>query len=281
MPKTMLQLNFRYVTLSLTFSINIRRTMSSFRCLSWGEWKDAAESLLTTLPDMIWDCFQTFSSYTGFGGCMVKYSMKRWDNLTSIFISYAVLTYHVIPMQVPSISFSVWAYVPYSGKVSREKTFTVLWLFAKVFSTKFGGVLTWQKWTIHKHFLNENRILPIWKFSPLKVSRYTVLGYSLLFCSCIWESTTLIGCALVVWSYIAEPEIAKLEHVYFPNRARSVLEWHLFIPCSMLMLPQPTRVMEVGRWSFGWLTWEQVSSLDSLDLVGYLVVRCVEMDWWL
>jgi len=31
----------------------------------------------------------------------------------------------------------------YSGKLSREKTFmnfTVLWLFAKVFSTKFGGI---------------------------------------------------------------------------------------------------------------------------------------------
>ena len=33
--------------------------------------------------------------------------------------------------------------LPYSGKLLREKTFvnfTVLWLFAKVFSAKFGGV---------------------------------------------------------------------------------------------------------------------------------------------
>ena len=33
--------------------------------------------------------------------------------------------------------------LPYNGKLSREKTFvnfTVLWLFAKVFSTKFGGL---------------------------------------------------------------------------------------------------------------------------------------------
>ena len=33
--------------------------------------------------------------------------------------------------------------VLYSGKLSREKTFTdftVLWLFAKVFSAKFGGM---------------------------------------------------------------------------------------------------------------------------------------------
>ena len=34
--------------------------------------------------------------------------------------------------------------LPYSGKLLREKTcanFAVLWLFAKVFSTKFGGVV--------------------------------------------------------------------------------------------------------------------------------------------
>ena len=36
-------------------------------------------------------------------------------------------------------------YIPYSGKLSREKTFAnfaVLWLFMKVFSTKFWGVLS-------------------------------------------------------------------------------------------------------------------------------------------
>ena len=35
--------------------------------------------------------------------------------------------------------------IPYSEKVSREKTlanFKVLWLFVKVFSTKFGGVVS-------------------------------------------------------------------------------------------------------------------------------------------
>ena len=33
--------------------------------------------------------------------------------------------------------------IPYSGKLSREKTFTnftILWLFVKVFSVKFGGI---------------------------------------------------------------------------------------------------------------------------------------------
>ena len=45
--------------------------------------------------------------------------------------------------------YNTWGFtehnIPYSRKLSREKTFanfTVLWLFAKVFSTKFGGVVS-------------------------------------------------------------------------------------------------------------------------------------------
>ena len=30
----------------------------------------------------------------------------------------------------------------YSGKLLREKTFAVLWLFVKVFSVRFGGVVS-------------------------------------------------------------------------------------------------------------------------------------------
>jgi len=53
--------------------------------------------------------------------------------------------------------------LPYTGKLSRKKTFVnfaVLWLFAKVFSVKFGGVapLALQKWAIRKSFLHENWI---------------------------------------------------------------------------------------------------------------------------
>jgi len=33
-------------------------------------------------------------------------------------------------------------FVPYSRKLLREKTFEALWLFAKVFSTEFGGVVS-------------------------------------------------------------------------------------------------------------------------------------------
>ena len=65
--------------------------------------------------------------------------------------------------------------LPYSGKLSREKTFAnfaFLWLYAKVFSAKFGvwRHLALQKWAIHKSFLRENRIFTnSRKFSPSKV----------------------------------------------------------------------------------------------------------------
>ena len=53
-------------------------------------------------------------------------------------------------------------YILYSGKLLREKTFanfTVLWLFAKVFSAKFGGMasLAWHKRAIHESFPRKNR----------------------------------------------------------------------------------------------------------------------------
>ena len=69
----------------------------------------------------------------------------------------------------------------YSGKLLREKTFAnfmVLWLFAKVFSAKFGGVVSFstarasspQKFCLQKSYFS-----PICeKFSPSKVSHYTV-----------------------------------------------------------------------------------------------------------
>ena len=53
--------------------------------------------------------------------------------------------------------------IPYSGKLSWEKTFAnfaVLWLLAKVFSVKFGGVMFFDttKQVIRKNFLHENLI---------------------------------------------------------------------------------------------------------------------------
>ena len=71
---------------------------------------------------------------------------------------------------------------PYSGKLSREKTFTnfaVLWLYAKVFSVKFGAwrPLAWQKRAIRESFLHKDRIFTnLRKFSPSKVYWYTVMA---------------------------------------------------------------------------------------------------------
>ena len=55
------------------------------------------------------------------------------------------------------------AHILYSGKLLREiifANFTVLWLFAKVFSTKFGGMasfVVWHKQATCESFLCENR----------------------------------------------------------------------------------------------------------------------------
>ena len=67
------------------------------------------------------------------------------------------------PRQLPAFSLSsifvTSKSIPYSGKLSREKTFanfTVLWLFAKVFSAKFGGMASFR---VAKRAIRE-------KFSP-------------------------------------------------------------------------------------------------------------------
>ena len=76
--------------------------------------------------------------------------------------------------------------VPYSGKLLREKTFvnfTVLWLYTKVFSARFGAwhPLALQKRAIRESFLRENHIFThSRKFSPSKVSRYTVSAFARL-----------------------------------------------------------------------------------------------------
>ena len=68
--------------------------------------------------------------------------------------------------------------IPYSGKLV---IFTVLWLYAKVFSAKFWAwhPLAWQKRAIWESFLRENRVLTnLQKFPPSKVSCYTVFDWN-------------------------------------------------------------------------------------------------------
>ena len=72
--------------------------------------------------------------------------------------------------------------LPYSEKLLREKTFAnfaVLWLYAKVFSVKFGvwRPLAWQKRAIRESFLRKDRIFTnLQTFSPSKVYCYTVMA---------------------------------------------------------------------------------------------------------
>ena len=65
--------------------------------------------------------------------------------------------------------------LPYSGKLLREKTFAnsvVLWLYAKVFSVKFGGVAA--SFGVAKASNPQKFFTNLRRFSPLKVSYYTV-----------------------------------------------------------------------------------------------------------
>ena len=70
--------------------------------------------------------------------------------------------------------------MPYSKKLSREKTFAnfvVLWLFMKVVSAKFWGVASFgaAKQAIRESLLRKFVVFTnSRKFSPSKVSRYTV-----------------------------------------------------------------------------------------------------------
>ena len=70
--------------------------------------------------------------------------------------------------------------LPYSGKLSREQTFVncvVLWLFAKVFSTKFWGVASFGTAKASNLKVFSAKIVFFTnsqKFSPSKVFRYTV-----------------------------------------------------------------------------------------------------------
>ena len=88
------------------------------------------------------------------------------------------------PFLLSAVDSSIYnmALIPYSGKLSREKTFMnfmVLWLFAKVFSTKFGGMASFgaakvsnpQKFSLRKSYFS-----PIHEsFFASKVSRYKVV----------------------------------------------------------------------------------------------------------
>ena len=82
---------------------------------------------------------------------------------------------------LPLGQLSVFCIIPYSGKLLREKTFAnfvVLWIFAKVSSAKFRGVVSFgaAKASNPRKFFSMKIVFftNSQKFSPLKVFYYTV-----------------------------------------------------------------------------------------------------------
>ena len=130
--------------------------------------------------------------------------------------------------------------VLYSGKLSREKTsvnFVVLWLFAKVFSAKFGDVASFgtakannlQKVFSTKIIFFTNS----WKFSPSKVSTYCMWGLVLTE-TCPAQEMTLHN-IWVSWKFII---VSVFEDDCWVGPPSS---W----PCRAL-LPLPTSLL--GMW---------------------------------
>ena len=113
-----------------------------------------------------------------------------------VYFWYTISTQflHLLSCTLPVMYIS-YGIIPYSGKLSREKTFVnfvVLWLYAKVFSVKFEAwhPLALQKRAIRESILRENRIFTnSQKFSPSKVSRYMIVPHLLerwLYNNCMW-----------------------------------------------------------------------------------------------
>ena len=99
--------------------------------------------------------------------------------------------------------------IPYSRKISKEKTFVnpvVLWLFVKVFSVKFGAwhSLVQHKWAICESFLRKNRIFHQsirWTNSPPTLPFWLLCEWdSGLSSQQYWHSVRLWQIRTLVWS---------------------------------------------------------------------------------
>ena len=124
--------------------------------------------------------------------CPTAWSRNSWDvaaktfpwSLRSAFLSgYHTAAIFCIPSQQK---------VPYSGTLSREKTFAdfaVLWLFAKILSAKFGGVSILAR--------HENRIF--YQFAKVFSLESFPLYGMLLWYSTFHHKRTEMGCT--AWNF--------------------------------------------------------------------------------
>ena len=89
----------------------------------------------------------------------------------------------------------IYVHTPYSGKLSREKTFTnnaVLWLSANFFFTKFGGVASFDKASNLQNFLHENRIFH--QFAKVFLPRkFPAIRYIVLFLNVCVRYVTIVN----------------------------------------------------------------------------------------
>ena len=129
-------------------------------------------------------------------------------------------------MEPPTLSHGLGLVEPYSGKLSREKTFAnfvVLWLYAKLLSAKFGvwRPLVWQKRAIRESFLRENRLFTnSRKFLPRK---FTAIRY--------------IICVLNV------PKHSRLHTRVYIARALYILQRMSLFLCEFIHCPLSRREM--------------------------------------
>ena len=130
-------------------------------------------------------------------------------HVNCLLVPYAIST--------QSLEYSlVYYHVPYSGKLSKKKTFAnfvVLWLYAKVFSAKFGAwhLLARQKQAIHE---SKNRIFTdSQNFSPSKVSHYTVFTSDMR----IWEFDNHYKYMYTVYMYSHVPKVHVANITFAPG----------------------------------------------------------------
>ena len=140
-------------------------------------------------------CLVCTQTSTCIATCTSSVIMSSWNKNSRVclymklYLHYYNLLFFFCTCKIPpsllSLPLLVWVcVVPCNGKLSREKTFTSfadLMPFLKAFYTKMGvayfGLLriTSGLWWIHESFLREILyFMDSWKFSPSKVSCYTV-----------------------------------------------------------------------------------------------------------
>ena len=125
--------------------------------------------------------------------------------------------------------------VPYSGKLSREKTFmdfAFLWLFAKVFSVKFGGVASFgtaqasdqRRFSLRKlYFSPIHKVFSLESFLLYGI-QHTVYGE--------WQDLgTRLGCGHLNNCHLLK--FCSAIKYFVPQKCPPGNEAYIFLPCTI------------------------------------------------